>query len=62
MVRLAEQGRPADYIVVQKMIYRIVRYNVSAFPNRSVRKLTGRLATSFEQFAKDYRAVWERPA
>jgi len=39
---LAEQGRPQDYIDVQKMIYRVVRLNVSAFPNWSVRQLTGK--------------------
>jgi len=44
---------------VQKMIYRIVRWNISAFPNRQVRMLTGRPATTFHQFATDYRAVWE---
>lgn len=56
--RLQRQGRPADYIAVQKMIYRIVRFNVSALPNRTIRKLTGQPATRFEQFARDYRDVW----
>ncbi|GAA1846367.1 SDR family oxidoreductase [Agromyces salentinus] len=60
LARLAEQGRPADYIDVQKMIYRVVRFNISAIPNRTVRKLTGTPATSFRQFALDHRTVWER--
>lgn len=56
--RLKEQGYPEDYIGVQRMLYRIVRFNVSALPNRTVRKLTGRPATTFAEFARDYRAVW----
>ena len=59
LTRLAADGQPPDYIDVQKMIYRIVRWNISAFPNRQVRMLTGRPATTFHQFATDYRAVWE---
>ena len=55
---LAAKGLPADFIAVQKMIYRVVRLNVSAFPNRAVRKLTGAPATSFGQFVEDYRHVW----
>lgn len=60
LARLAREGRPADYIAVQKMIYRIVRLNVSAFPNRMVRTLTGTPATSFRRFVQDYRSTWER--
>jgi len=56
--RLGARGQPEDYIAVQKMIYRLVRYNVSALPNRTVRKLTGQPATSFRQFALDYQAIW----
>ncbi|MRG60727.1 NAD(P)H-binding protein [Agromyces sp. CFH 90414] len=62
LARLEEQGAPADYLAVQKMIYRVVRFNVSAFPNRMVRKLTGRPATTFREFAERERRVWERPA
>lgn len=40
------------------MIYRVVRLNISAFPNRSIRRLTGGPATRFEQFVRDYRDVW----
>lgn len=56
---LEAKGYPADYIAVQKMIYRVVRLNISAFPNRAVRKLTGSPATTFEQFVEDHRSVWE---
>jgi len=59
--RLAEQGKPADYIAVQKMIYRIVRFNISAFPNRTVRKLTGKPATTFLEFARRERRAWLAP-
>lgn len=56
--RLADEGKPQNYIEVQKMIYRIVRINVSAFPNRWVRKLTGEPATAFREFAERERSVW----
>jgi uncharacterized protein YbjT (DUF2867 family) len=58
LAHLTAQGKPADYIAVQKMIYRIVRFNVSAFPNRKIRTLTGSPATTFEQFAQRERAAW----
>lgn len=61
LARLAAQGAPADYVAVQKMIYRVVRLNVSALPNRKVRSLTGAPATTFAQFVDDYRDVW-RPS
>ncbi|TFC17942.1 SDR family oxidoreductase [Cryobacterium algoritolerans] len=57
--RLAARGATADFIAVQQMIYRIVRLQVSAFPNRAIRKLTGTPATSFRQFAIDHQALWE---
>ena len=60
LARLADEGWPQDYIDVQRMIYRVVRLNISALPNRAVRKLTGRPATTFRQFAERERAVWER--
>lgn len=59
LARLAADGAPADYIDVQRMIYRVVRFNISALPNRAVRKLTGRPATRFREFAERERAVWE---
>lgn len=58
--RLADSGAAADYIDVQKMIYRVVRMNVSAFPNRAIRRITGRPATTFAEFALRERAVWAR--
>lgn len=60
VARLRAEGTPEDYVQVQRMIYRIVRANVSAFPNRVVRRLTGRAATTFRRFALDHREVWER--
>ncbi|TDN92288.1 SDR family oxidoreductase [Microbacterium sp. BK668] len=56
--RLAREGAPQDYIEVQKMIYRVVRWNISALPNRKVRRLTGHPATTFRAFAQRERAVW----
>ena len=58
LAALAAQGRPQDYLDVQKMIYRVVRLNVSAFPNRVVRRLTGVPATPFAQFVRDHADVW----
>lgn len=55
---LRERGMPQDYIDVQAMIYRVVRLNVSALPNRQVRRLTGAPATTFAAFAHRERAVW----
>lgn len=55
---LGDQGLPQDYLDVQKMIYRVVRLNVSALPNRAVRRLTGTPATTFRQFVSDYRDEW----
>jgi hypothetical protein len=40
------------------MIYRVVRLNVSALPNRAVRRLTGTPATRFADFVRDHRDVW----
>ncbi|WP_326967149.1 SDR family oxidoreductase [Arthrobacter sp. CG_A4] len=57
--RLRKQGKSDDYIAVQKMIYRIVRFNISAFPNRSVRRLTGHPATTFREFAERERGAWK---
>jgi len=58
LARLKDQGKPDDYIAVQKMIYRIVRFNISAFPNRSVRRLTGNPATTFREFASREQGAW----
>ncbi|WP_026552699.1 SDR family oxidoreductase [Arthrobacter sp. H20] len=55
---LAAEGASTDYIAVQKMIHKVVRLNVSAFPNRSVVKLSGHPATSLRQFVADFQRVW----
>jgi uncharacterized protein YbjT (DUF2867 family) len=59
LTALAANGAPDDYIAVQKMIYRVVRLNISAIPNRAVRRLTGDAATTFESFVRDYHNVWD---
>lgn len=56
--RLADSGAPQDYIDVQKMIHKVVRLNISAIPNRSIARLTGRPARTLEQFVSDYASVW----
>lgn len=58
LAELAAQGFPGDYLAVQRMIHRVVRLNVSAFPNRSIRRLTGRPATTLAEFVHDYRDSW----
>ena len=59
LAQLAADGRPADYIAVQKMIYRVVRLNASAAPNRSIQRLTGTPATRFDRFVNDHRDLWQ---
>jgi uncharacterized protein YbjT (DUF2867 family) len=56
---LAAQGADQEYLDVQKMIYRVVRFNLSALPGRSIRNLTGAPATSLDTFVDDYRRQWE---
>ncbi len=58
--RLRSEGRPEDYVAVQKMIHAVVRLNVSALPNRSIRRLTGHPATHLDEFIADHRDAWER--
>ena len=58
LAHLAARGEPEDYIAVQRMIYRVVRFNISALPNRSVRRLTGQPATTFREFVSDHADVW----
>lgn len=55
---LAAKGYPQDYLAAQKMIHRVVRLNVSAFPNRAIRRLTGEPATTLHRFVQDHRATW----
>ena len=61
LAQLAADGAPADYIAVQKMIHKVVRLNVSAVPNRSIRRLTGTGATRLRQFVADTRTTWDTP-
>lgn len=61
LAHLAAQGQPPDYLDVQKMIYRIVRLNISAIPNRAIRRLTGMPATTFAEFVRDNRSAWTPP-
>lgn len=56
---LVKQGKPADYVAVQRMIYRVVRMNASALPNRTIRLLTGLPATSFADFVRDHQQLWD---
>ncbi|QNE48623.1 NAD(P)H-binding protein (plasmid) [Glaciihabitans sp. INWT7] len=58
LAHLAAEGQPQDYIDVQKMIYRIVRFNLSALPNRTVRQLTGVPATTFAEFVHNNQSAW----
>lgn len=56
--RLRDEGAAEDYIAVQRMLYRIVRWGLSSRPNTEIRRLTGIPATTFARFAHDYRAAW----
>lgn len=56
--QLRRKGATQEYIDVQSMIYRVVRLNVSALPNRTVRRLTGAPATTFAEFAHRERRAW----
>ena len=56
---LIAQGKPADYVAVQRMIYRVVRMNASALPNRKIHRLTGLPATSSADFLRDHHQLWE---
>lgn len=55
---LRAAGRSEDYVAVQRMLYRIVRLRFSSLPNRSVRRVLGRPATTFRAFAERERAAW----
>ncbi|MGB7962872.1 MAG: hypothetical protein WCF12_07955, partial [Propionicimonas sp.] len=61
LAQLARQGSPDDYLAVQRMIYRIVRLNASAVPNRGVHRLTGHPATTLAEFVRDHAHVWNTP-
>ncbi|MDO5534929.1 MAG: SDR family oxidoreductase [Propionibacteriaceae bacterium] len=58
LAAMAAEGVPPDRLAVLKMIHRVVRLNISAFPNRTVRRLTGRAATPLEEFVRDHAEAW----
>ena len=58
LARLRSDGSPEDYIAVQRMIYRVVRFNLSALPNHSIQRLTGAPATTFRTFVEDNADEW----
>lgn len=58
VARLRARGVEPDFIEVQRMVHRVVRLNVSALPNRSIRTLTGTPATTLAQFVSERRDVW----
>jgi len=54
----AKQGATAPDIAAQASWYRAARRRLTAVPNRSIRRLTGRGATTLRQFVEDHRQVW----
>ena len=54
----AKQGATAPDIAAQASWYRAVRRRLTALPNRSIRRLTGRDATTLRQFVEDHRQSW----
>ncbi|WP_061961154.1 SDR family oxidoreductase [Demequina flava] len=56
---LRRRGYPEDYVAVQRMIHKVVRLNVSAFPNKKIRELTGEPAGTMAEFVRDYKDVWD---
>lgn len=59
LAELANESASEEYLAVQKMIYRVVRFNLSAMPNFTIRRLTGAPTTSLSTFVDDYRHVWD---
>ena len=54
----AKQGaRPPD-VAAQAAWYRAMRRRLTALPNRSIRKLTGRPATTLRGFVEEHRLTW----
>ena len=54
----AKQGATPPDIAAQASWYRAARRRLAALPNRSIRRLTGRDATTLRQFVEDHRQVW----
>lgn len=55
---LAKQGTPPEQAAALQAGYRAVRRRRAMLPNRSIRRLTGRPATSVRRFIEDHRDVW----
>ena len=54
----AKQGASAPDIATQAGWYRAVRRRLTALPNRSIRRLTGRPATTLRSFVEEHRQTW----
>ncbi|TFC01575.1 hypothetical protein E3O42_09305, partial [Cryobacterium adonitolivorans] len=54
----AKQGVTAPDIAAQASWYRAARRRLTALPNRSIRRLTGRPATTLRSFIEDHRQTW----
>jgi len=58
-LRLAtEQGATAAESSAQVLCFRAVRRRLTAFPSRTVRRLTGRPATTVSEFVAEHRHTW----
>lgn len=55
---LAKQGIPADQAAALQAGFRAVRRRGAMLPNRSIRRLTGRPATSVRRFIDDHKELW----
>jgi len=56
--RLAGQGATPTEIARQAALFRAVRLRALRLPNRSIRRLTGRPATTVRRFIEDHRDSW----
>lgn len=54
----AKQGASAPDVAAQANWYRAARRRLTALPNRSIRRLTGRGATTLRHFVDDHRQTW----
>jgi uncharacterized protein YbjT (DUF2867 family) len=55
---LADKGFKDNYIKVQKMLYFVVRHNLSKNTSTGINTVLNRQPTSFRKFVKDYASVW----
>jgi len=56
--RLREQGTAEDFIRVQKMLYFVVRHDLSAGTKSDAEMLLGRAPISLKEFVEDSRGAW----